>query len=66
MEALQILAGRGMPNKNDQPRRASRGATGAGRAEDCTLATLDQLRMPDTSDDMSWPSQCERLARLNQ
>ncbi|HEX2035644.1 MAG TPA: hypothetical protein VHS99_15825 [Chloroflexota bacterium] len=35
---------------------------GLGRA---ALGSLGPLRLPESSDDTSWPSQCERLARLN-
>lgn len=36
-------------------RRVATRATAAG----------EPLRLPESSDDVSWPSQCERLARLN-
>ena len=29
-------------------------------------AALDRIELPVDADDVSWPSQCERLARFNQ
>ncbi len=30
------------------------------------VAALDRIELPVDADDVSWPSQCERLARFNQ